>query len=212
MGGFHEDLRALMASPVSVTVRERIREFREVFLADEDRWFSELCFCLLTANAKQRTAAAVQAELGARGLKDCREQELVECLLRNKHRFHNMKARWIVQAREHVPVRARVTGLLENDSPRRVRDALARSINGFGLKEASHFLRNVGVFDVAIIDRHILSVLKRYRLIRAIPQSLTPKKYWYIETKLQKIAMAHALSLGELDLYIWYMNTGAILK
>ncbi|MCK4265146.1 hypothetical protein KAW80_02185 [Candidatus Babeliales bacterium] len=56
-----------------------------------------------------------------------------------------------------------------------------KNIKGIGYKEASHFLRNVGYNDVAIIDRHVLRFLKREKLIQEIPKTTTPKKYLAFE-------------------------------
>jgi N-glycosylase/DNA lyase len=76
-----------------------------------------------------------------------------------------------------------------------------------GWKEASHFLRNTGRKNVAIIDRHILRSL-RFKDVKA----LNEKKYLEIEKKLEKIAGHSNLNLAELDLYLWRDQTGKVLK
>jgi len=88
---------------------------------------------------------------------------------------------------------------------------LVDNIKGLGYKEASHFLRNIGFDDYAIIDFHILDLLERYRLIKK-PKTLTTKQYRKIEHVLQKLATKTNLTLAELDLYLWYLETGKILK
>ncbi|WXG44715.1 MAG: LAGLIDADG family homing endonuclease [Promethearchaeati archaeon SRVP18_Atabeyarchaeia-1] len=75
----------------------------------------------------------------------------------------------------------------------------------------SHFLRNVGYTDCAIIDFHILDILARWGLIDR-PKTLTKQKYFEIEDVLRRIGARSGLSLGELDLYLWYMETGKVLK
>ncbi|HDI31847.1 MAG TPA: N-glycosylase, partial [Thermofilum sp.] len=50
-----------------------------------------------------------------------------------------------------------------------------------------------------------------YGLI-AKPKTLTKRRYLEIEKILSEIAKELNLSLGELDLYLWYMETGKILK
>ena len=79
------------------------------------------------------------------------------------------------------------------------------------MKEASHFLRNIGFKDFAIIDFHIIDVLTRYNLIKK-PKTLTAKRYLEIEGVLKKLANKLKMSLGELDLYLWYLETGKVLK
>lgn len=91
------------------------------------------------------------------------------------------------------------------------REWLVKYIKGLGYKEASHFLRNTGFFDYAILDRHILSILASHKKIK-IPKTLTKKTYLSIENTMKTIAKQTQLSLGSLDLYLWYMSTGKILK
>ena len=79
------------------------------------------------------------------------------------------------------------------------------------MKEASHFLRNIGFSNYAIIDFHIIDLLVKEKLITR-PKTLTPKRYLEIESILETLAKKTKLSLGELDLYLWYMETGKILK
>ena len=79
------------------------------------------------------------------------------------------------------------------------------------MKEASHFLRNIGYKNLAIIDFHILDLLEKHRLIEK-PKTLSPKNYAIIENILKSIAQKTNTSLGELDLYLWYKETGKILK
>lgn len=86
------------------------------------------------------------------------------------------------------------------------------NIKGLGYKEASHFLRNIGFTNLAIIDFHIVDLLIKNGLLNEKPKSLSKKKYIEIEDILKEIAEDLNLSLGELDLYLWYMETGKILK
>ena len=79
------------------------------------------------------------------------------------------------------------------------------------MKEASHFLRNVGYFDLAIIDKHIINLLVAENLIER-PKSLSAKKYVEIENILRDLARETGTTLGELDLYLWYEQTGKVLK
>jgi N-glycosylase/DNA lyase len=85
-------------------------------------------------------------------------------------------------------------------------------VKGLGYKEASHFLRNIGRKDVAIIDRHILRWLKENGYINEIPNSLSARSYKKIEKILKKIGEERDLSLAELDLILWFRKTGKILK
>ena len=47
----------------------------------------------------------------------------------------------------------------------KLRNILVENIDGYGLKEASHFLRNIGLLNVSIIDRHIFRFLTNNNLL-----------------------------------------------
>ena len=136
-------------------------------------------------------------------------EELASELRRLGHRYPNSRARYIVEAR----------GKLDQivEAMRRIRDEhelrnwLVENIRGLGLKEASHFLRNMGYGNLAIIDFHIIRILRRYGLIEEF-RSLTRRRYLEVEKLLGRIADQLGISLAELDLYLWYMDSGRILK
>ena len=109
-----------------------------------------------------------------------------------------------VEARKFVNIK----GILANLSTNDARELLIKNIKGLGHKESSHFLRNVGYHDVAIIDRHILRFLHQEKLIDEIPKTITKKHYLDFETILSKFE----IPLDELDLIIWHQMTGTVLK
>ena len=84
-------------------------------------------------------------------------------------------------------------------------------MKGLGFKEASHFLRNIGYDDYAIVDFHIVDLLVRHNLIKK-PKTLSRVKYLEIEEILRKIAKKSGLTLAELDLYLWFLETIKVLK
>ena len=81
-----------------------------------------------------------------------------------------------------------------------------------GYKESSHFLRNVGYFNYAILDKHILRLMKENNFIDEISKSLGKEEYLKYEKILEKISKKSGLSQGELNLYLWYTKTGKVLK
>ena len=202
----------LRAGPVKGMVDARLREFSGFKKKQPSSWFSELCFCILTANSKAETALKIQAELGGKGFLSLSEGEIREAILRNKHRFHNNKAGFIIEARRHGNIKEAITKIVSEEGQTAARRWLVENIKGLGYKEASHFLRNTGHFNVAIIDRHIISVLVSHKLLHSRPADLSPKHYLAIENILRGIARLMRMSLAELDLYMWYMKTGKVLK
>ena len=92
------------------------------------------------------------------------------------------------------------------------RSFLAKNVKGLGLKEASHFLRNTGHENFAILDRHILKNLVKYEAIKEIPKTLTQKKYLEIEYDFKNFARRVKIPMDHLDLLFWSEETGEIFK
>ena len=80
------------------------------------------------------------------------------------------------------------------------------------MKAASHFLRNIGFVDYAILDKHILNIMRECGLISEDFSLLNEKNYIKIEEILRKIALKHKITLSTLDLILWYYKTGKIIK
>ncbi len=192
--------------------REAIRERLALFAAVRpEQYFFELVYCLLTPQSSAVNAAKAVALLQTRGISaDCRE---LATMLHHEEfyiRFHNTKARRILEAQEKfVEIALRIAG--EKDAAR-LREWLVSNVKGLGWKEASHFLRNIGRQNLAILDRHILRNLKRHQVIRSFPKTLTKNRYGTIEKQFARFAEAVGISMDELDLLFWSRETGEILK
>ena len=189
-------------------VRARLAEFA---LVKPEEYFYELVYCLLTPQSSAVNAGWVVAILRDA---DAREEELpLADTLRNKlHyiRFHNTKARRIHEARAGM---SQVTEkVLHTSDSAELRSWLVSNVNGLGWKEASHFLRNIGRRDLAILDRHILRNLVRCGVLRSMPKTLTAKRYLSIERRFAKFAVMTGIAMDELDLLFWSRETGQILK
>ncbi|AJF60318.1 MAG: N-glycosylase/DNA lyase [Candidatus Diapherotrites archaeon] len=194
---------------VGKDVKARLQEFKEVFNSSNERWFSELCFCLLTANSSAESGIKIQNSLGFKGFSELSERQLSFELRKLGYRFYNRRAEFIVSARNHYQIKDNV---LSFGNENEARLWLVENFKGLGFKEASHFLRNVGFKNVAIIDRHVLSVLSENDFLKTKPKTISPKTYMEIEKQLEEICGKTGLSQGELDLYLWYMKTGKVLK
>lgn len=187
-------------------VDARIGEFGRMRDAPESEIFKELCFCILTANFSAERGIALQKRIG-NGFLTLPQRRLAALLKRLGYRYPNARARYIAEARRY---KGALPGVLSLGSAE-AREWLVQSIPGIGYKEASHFLRNVGRTDVAILDFHVLDHLARHRIIKK-PKTLTKNKYLEIEGLLKKIAERVGMNLAELDLYLWFAETGKILK
>ena len=203
-----ESIENLKNSEVKNLVNTRIREFKENGAKSNGEIFIELCFCILTANFNAEKAIKIQTEIGKDFL-TLPESQLAEKLKRLGHRYPNTRAKYIVKARKYKNSLKEVISSFNVEDE--LREWLVQNIKGIGYKEASHFLRNIGYTNFAIIDFHITDLLARYKLLEK-PKTLTKKEYFKIEKLLREIAEKSNLNLAELDLYLWYMETGKILK
>ncbi len=190
-------------------IRTRLDEFRAV---PAERHFYELCYCLMTPQSSALQCHAVATELERRGF---REQPFDPApLLRSWQngyvRFHNTKARRLLEARESFPAIADL--LAQPTEDKTLRNLLAQSVRGIGLKEASHFLRNIGRTRVTIVDRHILRNLVRLGALTEWPASISTKRYLAIEDLFEDLADALVIPADELDLLLWQRETGFVLK
>jgi N-glycosylase/DNA lyase len=197
-------------------IEKRLLEFRRIHKDKDERIFAELCFCILTANANALMCDKAISELKDTGLllrgSACR----IRPKLRGRVRFHNKKADFIVRARDLFENGGRLS-LKEHLNLNDIiatRDWLVENIKGYGYKESSHFLRNIGLgSDIAILDRHILKNLKKYGVISAVPESVGSRKiYIDIEDKMRSFSSRIGIPFEHLDLLFWSLQTGFIFK
>lgn len=218
----------------------RLKEFERYWShRSDEEIFSELAFCLLTPQSRAKfcwdaIVRLKEQDLLLKGTPKQIKQRL------NYVRFRNKKAEYIVKARKLFtppllpplsrggwggvelnkevqegfnhrvsikPLLSMFTNIYE------CRDWLVENIKGIGYKEASHFLRNIGLGEnIAILDRHILKNLHLLGVIDEIPESLSRAKYLQIEKKMSEFAEQIDIPLAHLDLLLWYKETGEIFK
>lgn len=204
-----DEIKKFRKSDVKKKIDSRLKEFESLNRKNTKHWFSELCFCILTANSKAQTALKIQDELKAKGFCECTSGDVKKCIIKHKHRFHNNKTKYIIEARNHLDIKKKIISIKDEKEKR---EWLVKNIKGIGYKEASHFLRNVGYKNLAILDRHILNLMVENKILKEKPKSLTKKMYLKIEDKFNSIADRIKISPAELDMYMWYMKTGKVLK
>ena len=203
-----QSIENLKNSEVKNLVDARLKEFKELGNRSNNEIFKELCFCILTANFDAEKSIKAQMEIGDEFL-TLPESQLIKKLRELGHRYPNTRARYIVDARKCKNSIKDIVKTFNDEN--KLREWLVKNVKGIGYKEASHFLRNIGYADFAIIDFHIVDVLTKHRIIEK-PKVLTKRRYLEIEGLLRKIARRSNVNLAELDLYLWYMETGKILK
>lgn len=199
------EIQKLKKTKIKILVDEKIKEFEKLGLT-KDKVFSEMCFCILTANFTAERGIKIQNEM-YNDFSKFSQNKLAKKLKKLGHRFPNTRARYISESQKY---KDKLNNLLSMDE-QKAREWLIKNIKGLGYKESSHFLRNIGKKNLAIIDFHIIDLLVENKVIER-PKTLTKTKYLEIESKLKELAQKLNLNLAELDLYLWYLETNKILK
>ncbi|HLC85662.1 MAG TPA: N-glycosylase/DNA lyase [Candidatus Nanoarchaeia archaeon] len=197
-------------------IKNRLNYFKSVYNENEKRIFAELCFCLLTPQSKAKICdAAIQNLVKTGLLYTGSENEIKDFLI--GVRFNNNKAKYIMEARGlftndkgELNIKKRLSGFNNSIESR---DWLVNNVNGMGLKESAHFLRNIGIYEnLTILDRHILKNLHKHSVIDEIPNPLTKKQYLEIEQKFLNFSKEVGIPCEELDLLFWSEETGEVFK
>ncbi|MBI5229452.1 N-glycosylase/DNA lyase [Candidatus Micrarchaeota archaeon] len=196
-------------------IKKQLHSFRRVFSESDERIFEELCFCLLTPQSKAKKCDGAVRTLSNSGFLLNGTEEQIKNTLRKCVRFHNNKARYILNARKLFTEdgRLRIKKLLaEHKTNIELRDWLVENVKGVGMKEASHFLRNIGNGkNLAILDRHIMKNLKELGVVEST-EIASMKKYLEYEKRMRAFSKRIGIPLEELDLLLWSEETGEIFK
>ncbi len=199
--------------------RRRVAEFEALWReASDGRLFAELAFCLLTPQSPAVRCWAAVEELVDEGLLlSGSRREIAEVLRRSGVRFHRTKALNITLARRvFAPSgQPRVRVILQpfGTDAAAAREWLVQNVRGMGMKEASHFLRNVGLgLNLAVLDRHILRAMLRAGAVEELPRTLTRRRYLELERRFCELAARLGCTPAELDLAIWAEATGFVFK
>jgi len=212
-----EEIRATHARRKK-EIQARLREFREVWQhGSDDRLWEELVFCIFTAGASARmgfTAVNAVRPLLAQGGR----REMTRALRETgAHRFPVERPGYIVVTRDYLREYCNLKLRRQLESfrdPIARRDWLAQEkrIKGLGYKESSHFLRNIGMRGYAILDKHVMSCLHDLQIVDVAKPPATRTRYLEVEEKLKLFSRDLKIDFDELDLVLWSMKTGEVLK
>ena len=197
-------------------IRGRLNEFQAVRRSrNDDRLWEEMVFCFFTGGCS--------AQMGLRSVEAVRpllkegDQTQLAKALTGVHRYPNERAKYIVHSRAFLETDCDLKlgdRLASFDCDLARRDWLAREkgIKGLGYKEASHFLRNIGYTGYAILDKHVLRCLTELKIIDDPKPPNTRSRYLTVEGKLRELTDTAQIDFDEMDLVLWSMKTGTILK
>jgi N-glycosylase/DNA lyase len=199
-------------------IRARLREFRQLWrTASDARLWEEMVYCIFTAGAS--------AKMGLRAVEAVRpllatgqQQDMTSALVAaGAHRFPNARPGYVVVTRDYLQssfsmrLRERLRSFRD---PCERRDWLATEprIKGLGYKEASHYLRNIGFKGYSILDKHIVRCLAELGVIDSPRPPTNRKRYLETEATMRQFAGDVGIDFDELDLVLWSIKTGEILK
>ena len=197
-------------------IRRRLREFEQIRRSGSDtKHWEEMVFCFFTGGCS--------AKMGLRAIEAVRPllkngtHEQLAHALSGVHRYPNARSRYIVESRDFLKkhCKLQLRAKLESfDCSQARRDRLAKEkgIKGLGYKEASHYLRNIGFKGYAILDKHVLRCLAELKIIDDPKPPNTRSKYLMVEEKLKTLTDKARIDFDEMDLVLWSMKTGEILK
>jgi N-glycosylase/DNA lyase len=197
-------------------IRQRLDEFAGVGTRGDDReLWEEMVFCFFTGGCS--------AAMGLRSLEAVRpvlmdgDQSQIAAALTGAHRYPNARARYIIHSREFLKeqyglkLRKKLQSF-ECGLERRDWLVQEKGIKGLGYKEASHYLRNIGFRGYAILDKHVLNCLTELKIIDEPKPPNTRARYLTVEAKLKQLTRRLKIDFDEIDLVLWSMKTGVILK
>jgi len=188
-------------------IKERLEEIQKEKTSEEI--MMELFFCIIVANNSIKNGECAIQNIG-KDLFVLEEDKLKEQVKNTARRFYNRKTEYIIEAREKQEI---LLDILKKDiSYIEKREEIVKNFKGIGYKEASHFFRNIGYTNFAILDRHVLKVLEKSGIIEEIPKCLTKAKYLEIEEKLTKITKRLKMNHSELDGYLFFLSSGRIFE
>ena len=197
-------------------IRARLAQFRDIWkTGSNERLWEELAYCIFTAGASARMGLRSIEAVGSLLCHGTREE--MTLALTSVHRYPRARPGYIVTTRDYLrqDCGMRIRDRLESFSdPIDRRDWLAREprIKGLRYKESSHFLRNIGLSGYAILDKHVLRSLAELGIIETPRPPTTRARYLETEHLMKQFALALRIDFDELDLVLWSMKTGEILK
>lgn len=203
-------------------VEQRLKDFHGLRNSSNHRIFCELSYCILTPQSNALSCDRAVVELERQGIllkPHARVSELEDIL--KKTRFWRNKTRYLLKAWDQYMADGKdikkELGLGHDAGENReLRNNIRQDMKGMGIgmKEASHFLRNIGCGqDLAILDRHILNCLSELEVIEGQEASLkSDKDYMRIEKGIGDFCQCENFSMEELDLLLWSAKTGFIYK
>jgi len=191
-------------------VKRRLKEFEKFLKHDDKKIFEEMTYCVFAANS-----SAEMAKTALKHLKPILWSGTLNEYQRAVHkkvRFYNVRSKYLYHNRNKIKELGGLKTHLKDKNPHERRAFIKDNFKGFGLKESSHFLRNIGYRGYCIIDKHVLNVMTDLNVLKNNNPPKNEKEYFEIERKIQKFAEKENYDIDELDLALWSFKTGKVMR
>jgi N-glycosylase/DNA lyase len=191
-------------------IAKKLSEFKTNQNASNNKFLEEMAFCVFAANSSAKMglkASKLLRDVLENGTIDDYKQAVFKTV-----RFYNKRAEYMHHNKEKVIILGKNIIQFLSKMQYEERRQFIKEFKGFGMKESSHLLRNLGYEGYCIIDKHVLNVLTDMKVLDC---NIAPKNdadYILIEHKIKKFAQEHNFNIDELDLAIWSYKTGEIIK
>lgn len=202
-------------------IEQRLEEFSELRDASEYRLFKEFVFVILTSQTSAKKAWEAAEQLDSQDLLlDGDRSEIAEVLRDNEVQYEENKASYIVENRQTLSQptlqdptnELKISYKIDENNLEKTRRWMVENLQGVGWKAASHFLRNIGYSNLAIVSGYISEDLAELGLTESAQQPGNEDEYLEAEEKMRKLAEELEISVEALDLVLWSMETGEVFK
>lgn len=203
-------------SDIKDKIEQKYNTFQELWeTGSDEELFAEMIFCVCTPQSSAKAGWKAASKILNDNLFDADEYVLQDVLGSSGVRFKKNKVKYILHNRSRFwpGTKERLSHILVND-PYSARESFVKNVKGWGYKEASHFMRNIGFGDkLCILDRHILRCLKEFEVIDTIPNGIDRATYLQIEQEMKHFAKEIDIPVFALDFVFWAReHNGEIFK
>ncbi|MFL2630562.1 MAG: hypothetical protein ACJ0OP_02225 [Thermodesulfobacteriota bacterium] len=198
-------------------INNKISAFSKIKSGSNNDIFAELVFTILAAGTSAQLALNTTNILVQKNFVFNASLDDIVAKLKSCYRFYNVRGKYIYNTREYLrdSYNFNFHEIFRNIQDPHLRRSFFSSdkrIQGVGMKAASHFLRNIGFDEYAILDKHIINLMKEVGYIENDYAINKEESYLYAESILKSIAKEKRISLPVLDLALWFYKTGKIIK
>ena len=196
----------------TLEIQKKLNDFREFRNKSHKEYFEEMTFCVFAANSSAKmgllAVELLKPVMHTGNLEDYKKAVF------KKVRFYDRRAEFLHYNKEKIKELGKdLKALIESEKDFHKRRLLLKNnFKGFGMKESSHLLRNLGYFGYCIIDKHILNMMKDLGVLDSNKPPKNEKEYYEIEEKMKEFAEKNGYDIDALDLALWSFKTGEIIK